>query len=123
MAQMENHRERGLIFDSSIPTSIRRHVSLGGDDLYCQMCGLCPGEVDEYTGEEAEFCVDWVPNNGLSFRGRYPEIRALCSTCNQGAKNITSEKPTKIWLLSQVRRAGQEEQKAVFEWLRRKFGE
>ncbi len=31
------------------------------------------------------------------------------------------EKPSKIWLLSQVRRAGHDDQKAVCEWLDRKF--
>jgi len=36
-------------------------------------------------------------------------------------KNITSEKPTAIWLLGQVRRAGQDEQKVVFDWLLKKF--
>ncbi|MGI6496568.1 MAG: HNH endonuclease [Kiritimatiellia bacterium] len=48
-------------------------------------------------------------------------LRTLCSTCNQGAKNITTEKPGAIWLLSQVRRAGRDEQKAVYEWLKTKF--
>lgn len=92
------------------------------EEVYCQMCGIRPGEIDEYTGEKAEFCADWVPNNGLSFRSNFPEVRVLCSTCNQGAKNITCEKPTTIWLLSQVRRAGIQEQRAVFEWLARKLG-
>jgi len=50
-----------------------------------------------------------------------PDLRTLCSTCNQGAKNVTTEKPSKIWLLSQVRRAGQDEQVAVLKWLREKF--
>lgn len=49
-------------------------------------------------------------------------MRALCSNCNQGAKNITSDKPTTIWLLSQIRRAGLEEQRSVFDWLQTKFG-
>jgi hypothetical protein len=86
------------------------------------MCGLCPGDIDEFTGRMAEFHADWVPNNGLSFRRKFPEVRVLCSTCNQGAKNITPEKPTIIWLLSQVRRAGLHEQRTVFEWLSTKFG-
>jgi hypothetical protein len=32
-------------------------------------------------------------------------------------------KPTTIWLLGQIRRAGIEEQRSVFEWLRSKFKE
>jgi len=38
-----------------------------------------------------------------------------------GAKNITTEKPSGLWLLTQVRRAAQDEQRVLFEWLRRKF--
>lgn len=48
-------------------------------------------------------------------------LRTLCSTCNQGAKNITSEKPSAIWLLSQVRRAARDEQREVYVWLKSKF--
>ena len=33
----------------------------------------------------------------------------------------TTEKPTVLWLLSQIRRAGQDEQRAVFDWLKKKF--
>jgi hypothetical protein len=86
------------------------------------MCGVCPGDMDEFTGRMAEFYADWVPNNGLSFRREFPEVRVLCSTCRKAAKSITLEKPTAIWLLSQVRRAGLHEQRVTFEWLSTKFG-
>lgn len=121
MRQVEAHDGRELTLDSSIPSAIRRQ-SFRLDEIYCQMCGICPGDTDEYTGRNAEFRADWVPNNGLSLRSKHPEVRILCSTCNQGAKDITTEKPTSIWLLSQVRRAGIREQKSVFEWLAKKFG-
>jgi hypothetical protein len=48
-------------------------------------------------------------------------LNALCSTCDEGAKGISTEKPTRFWLLSQIRRAGQDEQLAVLKWLRQKF--
>ena len=44
-------------------------------------------------------------------------IRDSCSTCNQGAKNLTLEKPSAMWLLQQMRRASYGDQKIVFEWL------
>jgi len=120
MSQGEELRGPAIRFDSTIPEEIRKQFDFT-EDLYCQMCGISHGELDDYTGRIAEFHAGWLPNNGLSFRSSHPEVRILCSTCNQGAKNITPEKPTTIWLLSQVRRAGLHEQKAVFEWLSNKF--
>ena len=57
----------------------------------------------------------------LGGKDELSNLRTLCSTCNQGAENITSEKPSAIWLLSQVRRAARDEQQAVYEWLKSKF--
>ena len=48
-------------------------------------------------------------------------LRALCSTCNQGAKNITQEPPSYLAVMTHVRRAKETDQRAVFDWLRRKF--
>jgi hypothetical protein len=109
-----------LLFAASVPEMVRQRYS--ADHVHCQMCGIIPGDIDEYTGGPARFYGEWIPNNGLSSDGRFPDLRILCSTCNQGAKNITAEKPTGIWLLSQVRRSGMQEQKAVFDWLSKKFG-
>ena len=60
-------------------------------------------------------------HKSLGGKDELSNLRALCSTCNQGAKNVTSEKPSRIWLLSQIRRAGLDEQRAVFDWLQKKF--
>lgn len=48
-------------------------------------------------------------------------LRALCSTCNQGAKNLVQQPPTYSWLLSQVKRATGADQRKILEWLQRKF--
>jgi len=93
----------------------------GDEDVYCQMCGILPGDIDERTGRKARFSISLFPNNGIGRPRTDANLRILCSTCNQGAKNVTSEKPTSIWLLSQIRRAGMHEQKAVFDWLSKKF--
>jgi len=87
------------------------------------MCGLTPGEIDPVTGRKVRLHVGHIVDRNLGGKDELSNLRALCATCNQGAKNITGEKPTTIWLLSQVRRAGQEEQRAVLGWLRKKFGE
>jgi len=85
------------------------------------MCGLTPGEIDPATGRKVRLHLGHIKDKDLGGKDELANLRTLCSTCNQGAKNITTEKPTTIWLLSQVRRAGQDEQKAVYEWLSKKF--
>ena len=50
-------------------------------------------------------------------------LRALCSACNQGAKNITGEKPTWAWLKAQVKRATESDKRKVYDWLRAHYGD
>ncbi len=85
------------------------------------MCGLTPGQIDPATGRKVRLHIGHIKDKSLGGREELSNLRALCSTCNQGAKNITAEKPSGIWLLSQVRRAGVDEQKAVYDWLQKKF--
>lgn len=85
------------------------------------MCGVIPGDIDDVTGVKVRFNIEYIVDKSLGGKEELSNLRTLCSTCNQGAKNITAEKPTVLWLLSQVRRAGQDEQLAVLQWLRKKF--
>lgn len=100
-----------------------RAVVLDRNGFTCQMCGLSPGDIDPATGRKVRLHIGHIKDKSLGGKDELSNLRALCSTCNQGAKNITAEKPTGLWLLSQIRRAGQDEQRAVFEWLRKKFAE
>jgi len=95
---------------------------LGRGGFGCQMCGAALGDMDELTHRKVRLLLGAVHVESLGEIEGLPGRQALCSTCNQGAKNITGEKPTGIWLLSQIRRAGQDEQRAVFNWLSKRFG-
>jgi len=111
----------GVSFSRPISARIRAEV-LDRNGFTCQMCGLTPGDIDPATGRKVRLHIGHIKDKSLGGLDELSNLRALCSTCNQGAKNITSEKPTWIWLLAQIRRAGQDDQRAAFDWLQKKFG-
>lgn len=109
-------------FGRAISAKIRAQV-LDRNGFTCQWCGLSPGDVDPATGRKVRLHIGHIMDKSLGGKEELSNLRTLCSSCNQGAKNITAEKPTGLWLLSQIRRAGIDEQKAALTWLKKKFGD
>ncbi len=122
MMRDEPPENRGVEFRRGISAKVKAQV-LDRNGFTCQMCGLTPGEIDPATGRKVRLHIGHIKDKSQGGKDDLSNLRALCSSCNQGAKNITGEKPSTIWLLAQVRRAGQDEQRAVFNWLRKKFGD
>ncbi|MFY9642107.1 MAG: HNH endonuclease [Rhodomicrobium sp.] len=116
---LEAPRE-SVLLERAISARLRAAV-LDRDGFTCQMCGLAPGDIDPSTGRKVRLHLGHIIDKSLGGKNELSNLRALCSTCNQGAKNVTAEKPSAIWLLSQIRRAGIEEQRAVLAWLKKKF--
>ncbi len=113
--------KKPVTFSSTISQKLRAEV-LDRNGFTCQMCGVTPGDIDVVTGRKVRLHIGHIKDKSLGGKDELSNLRTLCSSCNQGAKNVTQEKPTTIWLLGQVRRAGQDEQRAVLEWLQKKFG-
>jgi hypothetical protein len=107
-------------FARSISAKVRAQA-LDRNGFTCQMCGLTPTDIDPETGRKVRLHIGHIKDKSLGGDDELSNLRTLCSTCNQGAKNITGEKPTAIWLLSQVRRANQDDQLVVYRWLSKKF--
>lgn len=119
--ETEPKERKDVAFARQISAKLRATV-LDRNGFTCQMCGLTPGDIDPATGRKVRLHIGHIVDKSLGGKDELSNLRTLCSTCNQGAKNVTTEKPTGIWLLSQVRRAAMDEQKAVYEWLAKKFG-
>ena len=112
--------DKPIKFERGISKKLRAEV-LDRNGFTCQMCGLTPGDIDAGSGRKVRLHIGHIKDKSLGGKQELSNLRTLCSTCNQGAKNVTGEKPGTIWLLSQIRRAGQDEQRAVLLWLRKKF--
>jgi len=107
-------------FAKRISNRLRSEV-LERNGYTCQMCGIGAGEIDEETGRKARLHVGHIVDRSHGGPDVLTNLRALCSRCNQGAKNIVQEPPSYTLLLAQIRRATIEDQQKALAWLERKF--
>ena len=93
------------------------------DGYTCQMCGAGAGDVNaDNPARRVRLHMGHIVDYDHGGKAEKSNLRALCNTCNEGAKNIAQEPPSWTWLLSQIRRASVADQKKALEWLKRKFG-
>ena len=85
---VEPPSDRRVIFSRVISARLRAEV-LDRNGFTCQMCGLTPGEIDPYTGRKVRLHIGHIVDRNLGGRDELSNLRALCSTCNQGAGVFT----------------------------------
>lgn len=108
-------------FSRAISKETRSFV-LDRNGFTCQQCGAVAGEPHPYdTTRKTRLHIGHVIDKSLGGSDEPSNLRALCSVCNEGAANLTLDRPTLTKLLVQVRRATASDQKGVLEWLKRKF--
>ncbi len=90
----------------------------------CQMCGAVAGELHPFDpGRKTRLQIGHVVDKSMGGADEPSNLRAICSVCNEGARNLTSDRPSLQKLLIQTRRATGGDQLEVLRWLVRKFPE
>lgn len=88
----------------------------------CQMCGVAAGDPDPFGGPRpVRLTIGHIKDKSKGGDDSAQNLRAICDTCNEGLQNTAPQKPDRIHLLSQVRRATIDDQEALLDWLSKKF--
>ena len=108
-------------FERNISKELRAFV-LDRNGFTCQMCGAVAGESHPYdSSRKTRLHLGHIVDKSQGGKDEPANFRALCSICNEGASNLTLDRPTLSKILIQLRRAKREDQLAALTWLRAKF--
>lgn len=99
-----------------------RAFVLDRNGFTCQMCGAVAGEPHPYDStRKTRLHLGHVIDKSMGGSDDAGNLKAICSICNEGAANITLQRPDLNKLLVQVRRATAQDQKELLHWLKSKF--
>jgi hypothetical protein len=108
-------------FERGISKETRAFV-LDRNGFTCQMCGAVAGEPHPFDStRKTRLQIGHTIDKSMGGGDDPSNLRAICSVCNEGAKNLTLDRPSLQKLLIQVRRATGADQVEVLRWLIRKF--
>jgi hypothetical protein len=118
-----------LLADMKIKPAFERGISketrafvLDRNGFTCQMCGAAAGEPHPYDqGRKTRLHIGHIIDKSMGGIDEPNNLRAICSVCNEGASNLTLNRPDTIKLIAQVRRAPAKDQLDVLKWLIQKF--
>ena len=108
-------------FERGISKETRAFV-LDRNGFTCQMCGAAAGELHPNDqGRKTRLHIGHIIDKSMGGTDEPSNLRAICSVCNEGASNLTLNRPQAIKLLAQVRRAPTPDQLDVLKWIIQKF--
>ena len=87
----------------------------------CQLCGRAAGDLDE-QGRRVHIQAGHIEGKQQGGDTNLSNFRAECNRCNEGASQLAEAPPSRVSLMTQIRRARRDDQKHALEWLRHKFG-
>lgn len=99
-----------------------RSFILDRNGFTCQMCGAVAGEPHPYDkSRKTRLHIGHILDKSQGGSDDPSNLRALCSVCNEGASNLTLERPSALKLLTQIRRAKSKDQIKALQWLLAKY--
>lgn len=108
-------------FARELSKEVRAYV-LDRNGFTCQMCGAVAGEPHPYDPtRKTRLHIGHIIDKSMGGTDDPSNLRTLCSVCNEGAANLTLDRPSHEKLLIQVRRATGADQLKLLEWLIKKF--
>ncbi|GAB6010729.1 HNH endonuclease [Viscerimonas tarda] len=108
-------------FERGISKETRAFV-LDRNGFTCQMCGAAAGDPHPYdNGRKTRLHIGHIIDKSMGGTDDASNLRAICSVCNEGASNLTLNRPDTIKLIAQIRRAPAKDQLDVLQWLIQKF--
>jgi len=118
-----------ILIDSKPQPAFARDISketrayiLDRNGFTCQMCGAVAGEPHQYdNSRKTRLHIGHIIDKTQGGSDDPSNLRALCSVCNEGAANVTLDRPSYNKLLAQIRRATGDDQIELLKWLMRKF--
>lgn len=113
-------RKTRVAFERGLSKETRALV-LDRNGYTCQMCGAAAGERHPYDGRPTRLQIGHIIDKSMGGTDDPTNLRAVCSVCNEGAANITLDRPAAAKLLAQIRRAPGRDQLEVLKWLARKY--
>ncbi len=99
-----------------------RSIVLDRNGFTCQMCGAGAGEPHPFdSSRKTRLHIGHVIDKSMGGTDDPSNLRAICSVCNEGASNITPDRPTAIKLKAQIRKARGDDQLELLKFLVEKF--
>lgn len=99
-----------------------RAIVLDRNGFTCQTCGAGAGEPHPYDPlRKTRLQIGHTIDKSQGGTDDPSNLRAQCSICNEGAANLTLDRPSTHKLLVQVRRGTAQNQIEVLKWLIQKF--
>lgn len=108
-------------FKKNVSSRLRAEVRKR-NDYACRMCGASAGDVDACNpNRKVKMHFAYIVDRADGGQDELSNLRAWCSTCHYGMRGITPVRPSLIWLKSQLRRATEEDKRAVYKWLKGEY--